>query len=206
MKKEKRNLLDWFKNLVRNSAPDMDSVPEPPDDQVVSTLMSRALYAGDDGKADEPNKNKEEKEVEIEDKKSLPEDVDLSEMEAGERKTCCPFAVRRNIVLSLEEIRRFAEEHHLAENVIRALLTILAELAIGAMRGKVSSKALDILLKVFNYETALADAYARGEKDGRNAGIEEEYFPKESDGLPHLRGIPGHNPQLPDIFTLATQA
>lgn len=47
--------------------------------------------------------------------------------------------------------------------------------------------------------------YEEGVVDGRNAVIEETYFPKE-DGVPHFRGNASRNPSCPDIFSLAREA
>ena len=48
--------------------------------------------------------------------------------------------------------------------------------------------------------------YQRGFIDGRNQKIEEMFFPKYDDGVPHFRGTP--TPQSPsiDIFSLAREA
>lgn len=49
-------------------------------------------------------------------------------------------------------------------------------------------------------------AYAKGYKDGRNATIEERYFPKTDDGIPVFRGKPEKRNLNPDIFSMAREA
>ena len=118
----------------------------------------------------------------------------------------CSYAMRRNIVESLQEIRRFAEEHHLASTMVKALLTLLAEMAINALKGKVSGAVMAVLLNSMNFEKARSEAYKEGEIAGRNAQIMERHFPKTDDGLPHLHGstTPGKDPG--SIFSIAREA
>ena len=127
--------------------------------------------------------------------------------EAGNGKTekseSCPYATKRAIVESLAEIRRFAEEHQLAATVVRALLTLLAEMAAGALKGRVSGKVLDLLLKAIRYDRARMEAYAEGETAGRNARIRMEIFPAQERELPDING-PIHTPPAPaSIFDIA---
>lgn len=114
----------------------------------------------------------------------------------------CPYAMKRNIVVSLEEIRRFAEKHNLAATLTRALLTLLAEMAVGALHGKVGEKALETLLNAFNYTRHVNDAYIRG----RNEKIETEYFPENKE-VPHLGGMQKDDPDDDEsIFNIAKDA
>ena len=53
--------------------------------------------------------------------------------------------------------------------------------------------------------TGLSD-YERGRIDGRNERIEEIYFPKTDDGIPHFRGRPAKPSSGPDIFSMAREA
>lgn len=53
---------------------------------------------------------------------------------------------------------------------------------------------------------AIEEAYQKGLKDGRNARIEERYFPKENDGVPHFRGGAVKIPSGGDIFSIAREA
>lgn len=164
--KEKKTLVEWVKGLIRKKAPDLDSLPQPPSEKAITSFFHRILPDGEKIPGEEKLTGEEK----------LPENAATSE-EGKEGSNCCSFAVKRNIVNSLHEIKRFAEENNLAGTMIRALLTLLAEMALGALKGKISSSVLDSLLKVFNYETAIADAFSRGEIAGRNAKIEKEYFP-----------------------------
>ncbi|MCH5234906.1 MAG: hypothetical protein J1E16_06400 [Muribaculaceae bacterium] len=50
------------------------------------------------------------------------------------------------------------------------------------------------------------EAYQRGVIDGRNSRIEEMYFPKIEDGIPHFRGNPSKANPMGDIFSMAREA
>ena len=134
--------------------------------------------------------------------------ADGEEREGLERSEgCCPYGVKRNIVRSIEEIRRFSCEHQLATEIVKALLKILAELAVNAMKGKVSAGTLMLLLNAMNYDNAKEEAYKEGEKAGRNARIEEEYFPTVEDGIPQFNGmIKNSHQKRDDIFSIARDA
>lgn len=210
---DKKTVKEWVKEILGKKAPEISEVPPEPDGEVVSSLIARAAgekvenpQPSTGGKGKESLETRDKAADEDESKKEEGSGTQEPEDKASEEKKGCSYAVKRNIVASLQEIRRFAEEHDLAGTMVKALLTMLAEMAIGALRGKVSATVLDALLKVFGYEQALADAYSRGEKDGRNAGIVEEYFPMADDGLPHFRSTNGKGPRRPDIFSLADEA
>ena len=57
-----------------------------------------------------------------------------------------------------------------------------------------------------DYEKAIAEAYQRGLIDGRNAQIEERYFPKKDDGIPHFHGSPSNGVTVGDFFRMAKGA
>ena len=124
-----------------------------------------------------------------------------------EPKSCCklPMIIRRNIVESIEEIQRFASEHKLAVSVMEAALQMILEIAVGCAEGKVSKQMMMWALKVLNYEQAKAEAAREGEIKGRNAKIEEKYFPKDEDGVPALSNSKPRQ-EADDIFTLARGA
>lgn len=105
----------------------------------------------------------------------------------------CPYATRRAIVESFEEIRKFAQEHELASHVVKALLTFLAEAALNALKGRVSGKVLEIILNGFNFESARDEAYRQGEKEGRNARIRAEHFPESGTLPPDINGTVGNS-------------
>ena len=126
--------------------------------------------------------------------------------DAPEQKKGCPYAMKRNIVASLQEIRRFAEENDLAAAMVKAILNLLAEMALGALKGKVSGTVLAVLLNALNYERDKEEAYRRGEVDGRNARITTEYFAEGDDGLPHLKGVSRQRERGEDIFSMARDA
>lgn len=215
---DKKTVKEWVKEILGKKSPEISELPPEPDSEVVSTLIARACgeeveYATSEVKINDAEETEtggkkvggDESEKGDDPERKSPEGKG-SEKEEPEEKKGCSYAIKRNIVASLQEIRRFAEEHDLAGTMVKALLTMLAEMALGALRGKVSGTVLDALLKVFGYEQALADAYSRGERDGRNAGIEEEYFPMADDGLPHFRSAGGKGTRRPDIFSLADEA
>lgn len=109
--------------------------------------------------------------------------------------------------------------------MVRALLTLLAEMALGALKGKVSGTILEALLKIFNYERMKEEAdlrsqldkeeilrvkeesYRLGEIAGRNARISREIFPEQPAEVPDLKGTPvAGGSEKPDIFSMARQA
>ncbi|MCH5242963.1 MAG: hypothetical protein J1F67_11210 [Muribaculaceae bacterium] len=53
---------------------------------------------------------------------------------------------------------------------------------------------------------SLKAAYEQGLIDGRNLVIEETYFPKGDDGIPHFRGNPSLADPMGDIFSMAREA
>lgn len=55
------------------------------------------------------------------------------------------------------------------------------------------------------FQEAVKRAFEEGVKAGRNAKIEETYFPKQDDGIPHFRGTTPSAPSN-DIFSLAREA
>jgi len=132
-------------------------------------------------------------------------DGKMSTAPDGENESC-PYVTKRAIVESLAEIRRFAEEHKLAAEVVKALLTLLAEMVIEALRGKVSGKVLDLLLKAIHYDEARMEAYADGEKAGRNARIKMEVFPEQEKEIPDLNGAMNTSASPSSIFDIAREA
>ena len=201
---EKKTIVEWVKGLLRKNAPELETLPEPPAERLVTNLINRA--SGETGEKNEPKSGGKEKQKRSKNDDEADHSKDNDDSTDGEEKKGCSYAIKRNIVLSLQEIRRFAEEHDLAGTMIRALLMLLAEMALGALKGKVSGNVLDMLLKIFNYEQAVADAYRQGEKAGLNAGIEREFFPDGTDGLPHFRGLTTRRNDRPDIFAMAEES
>ena len=176
-----KGILAWVKEILHLKAPEMDRIPSEPAPEVITTLINKATGEST------PNNGKQET------------DNGQRETENDEKHESCPYALKRNIVESLREIRKFAEENDLAATMVRALLSLLAEMAVGALKGKVSGTILDALLKVFNYErekeeSALRiklekeEAYRQGVIAGKNAGIEIEEFPAVTEDVPNLKG------------------
>lgn len=179
---ENSKLKRWLRELFSQHEEELTDIPDMlPQEKTVKQLIDRAVgESAKQSKSDEPE-----------------------DSETSDSKTCqCPYAVKRNIVKSLEEIRRFAEEHQLAAAVVRALLTLLAEIALGAMKGKVGGKALEALLNAFNYSRHINEAFIRG----KNEAIVREYFP-ERDDIPHLGGMQKEeNDDDNNIFSIAREA
>lgn len=185
-----KGILAWVKEILHLKAPEMDSIPSEPTPEVITTLINKATGESTPSKDQQP-KTKDQG---------------------------CPYALKRNIVESLREIRKFAEENDLAATTVRALLSLLAEMAVGALKGKVSGTILDALLKVFNYEREKEEselriklekeeAYRQGVIAGKNAGIEIEEFPAVTEDVPNLKGnTPPSSCDNGNIFRIAGEA
>lgn len=134
--------------------------------------------------------------------------------EKGEEKegACCklPMVIKRNIINSIEEVRRFAEEHELAVTAVESVLGMILEVAVGCAEGKVSRQMLLWALRVLNYERDKAEARRKGELDGRNAAIEERYFQGRPEDVPYLTSGTdnplGDEDDEDDIFEMARSA
>lgn len=203
--KEKKSILQWVRELLRLKAPELTAFPDPPSEQVVTSLVRKAadnlpipsLMSKDSDLPDDSENS------------SQTDETNKADSPDKKKKESCPYAVKRNLVESLREIRKFAEENNLASTMVRALLTLLAEMALGALRGKVNASVLDSLLKIFSFETAIAEAYTRGEQAGKDAAIEKEYFPAVAEEVPHLRGLTtarGESNEIPEIFRIARES
>ena len=183
---EKKTLLAWVREILSRNEAELSDIPSQPPEDVAERLIDKATDNGQPPTENGKRTTENEKRT----------------TDNGKRKTePCAYAVKRNIVKSLQEIRKFAEKHDLAATMVRALLTLLAEMAIGALKGKVGEKALDALLKAFNYQQHIDEAYLRG----KNEVIVREYFP-EADEIPHLGGMQREDPETDSIFSMAKQA
>lgn len=193
----KKTLKEWLKDFLRQEDVRDGTLPKDVEDTTVEKLINRAgrvpseSGAIQEGLAEDIGKDSDKKPDEITD---------------CPPKESCPYAMKRNIVVSLNEIRQFAEENKLASAMVRALLTTLAELVLNALKGKVSGAMLALVLNALNFDKARNEAYKEGEIAGRNQKITEEYFPKNDDGLPHIqdKGMPIDTRS--DIFTFARKA
>jgi len=180
---EKKTILSMVKECLRKKAPGLDAAPREPGEETVSRLIDKSVG----GKVP-----------------AVESDVPM-EADASEKKGC-PYATKRAIVASLQEIRRFAEEHKLASTVVKALLTLLAEIALDALKGKVSGRILEVLLKALNYDRDKKAAYAEGKVDGRNAKIELVHFADKGDDVPNINGPVRSNSGAASIFDIAKEA
>lgn len=181
---EKKTILSMVKDLLRKKEPELDGVPCVPEDETVERLIGKASGGGN----------------------SPQPDGDGAGNVNGEEKRGCPYATKRAIVASLQEIRRFAEEHQLASTVVKALLTLLAEIALDALKGKVSGRILEALLKALNYDRDKKTAYSEGRKEGTNAKIEMMHFADKGDEVPNINGAIRPNSGAASIFDIAKAA
>lgn len=194
-----KGILAWVKEILHLKAPGMDRLPSEPAPEVITTLINKATgeSTADNGKETT--------------------DGGQREADSDKRPESCPYALKRNIVESLREIRKFAEENDLAATMVRALLSLLAEMAVGALKGKVSGTILESLLKIFNYErereeSALRyrlekeEAYRQGVIAGRKARIEIEEFPAVTEDVPDLKGNTTPKSCGDSIFRIASEA
>lgn len=201
MSKKKIPIIDWVKKILANREVTRESLTTVPDADVVTSLIDRAADEETESAKKQTAKKSVSREKTVNSETAI--EPEIPEMEE-EAKESCPYALRRNIVESLQEIRRFAEEHELATAMIKALLTLLAEMSLDAMKGKVSGKVLLLLLNAINFEKAKKAAYDEGEIAGRNAVIDERACPTDDDGLPRFKGTWNQTPDTKeDIFTIA---
>ncbi|MFG6425406.1 hypothetical protein EEL33_13920 [Muribaculaceae bacterium Isolate-037 (Harlan)] len=187
---DRKGILAWIRDILHLHEIEKTPLPSIPPPETVTTLINRA--AGNPANKDDP------------DNTVINDNNDNNDNK--EKKECCPYALKRNIVASLQEIRRFAEKHDLAATMIRALLTLLAEMAIGTLKGKVSENVLEALLKIFSFERMREEAYRQGELDGRNARIIEEHFPAQDSRPPHLTRGTTSATATTSIFSIAKDA
>ena len=166
---EKRSILRMVTDLLRKRGEeDVAAIPSPPP-EMVTTLIEKAV----------PSEGVEVRLQEVND--------DNGSDEASEKKGC-PYATKRAIVASLQEIRRFAEEHQLASTVIKAMLTLLAEMTLDSLKGRVSGRILEVLFKAICYDCDRKEAYSQGRHDGRNDAIETVVYPPQDKEVPDING------------------
>lgn len=185
-KNERKSLFEMVKEILggKGKAVEAEGIPDQvPDMASAERLIGKAVGEADGGRVGGSGEGSGE---------------------AGKRG--CPYATKRAIVESLAAIRRFAEENELASTVVRSLLTLLAEMALDALKGKVGIKALETLLKAFNYDSARKEAFREGEKAGRNARIKEEVFPPQETILPDINGSLRKPSRGASIFEIAEGA
>ena len=183
MKKERKTILEYIKGLFRKgTGEELSGLPAAPTEETVKRLVGRTLgeklpaeeghdasgnsHEDASGKSDESNYGGSD------------HGSDAGGDGGGDRddepkRESCPYATKRAIVESIDEIRRFAEEHKLAASVLRILLSLLGEIALGDIKGKVSRQILELLLKAINYEFAIDEAFRKGHDDGLQQGHEE---------------------------------
>lgn len=201
MKKEKKNILEFLRSLFRKEAPELVTLPETPSAGTVERLINRTIDpSSSTGRSDIESDGREDSDASDEKNK----DADNDNKDSDKKKESCPYATKRAIVESIAEIRRFAGEHKLAASVLKALLALLAEIALGALRGKISRQVLETLLHAINYELDMEEAFRKGHEDGRKKLIEERY-PSDDDGLPHINGTL-LRPDTTSIFDVAAEA
>ena len=201
MKKERKTILEYIKGLFRKgTGEELSGLPAAPTEETVKRLVGRTLgeklpaeeghdasgnsHEDASGKSDESNYGGSD------------HGSDAGGDGGGDRddepkRESCPYATKRAIVESIDEIRRFAEEHKLAASVLRSLLSLLGEIALGAIKGKVSRQILELLLKAINYELAIDEAFRKGHDDGLQQGHDEGLEKGREEGLEEGRKV-GH--------------
>ena len=224
------NLKTWLRDLLRAKSPDLRTVRDLPDrdrvDNMIGTIVGNIM--SDEKKSvltnlnlnDNEGKNSESTPDTVPDfgsaapSASTPQEEKTNEGSESDSRTdgesepegCCPYGVKRNIVNSIREIERFAREHEVAASILRIILTRIAELVLNALKGKVGAGTLLMILNAMNFDKAREEAFREGELSGRNARIEETYFPKTDDGLPHFKGTARRSRPFGDIFDTAREA
>lgn len=200
MKKETKTILQWVREILGKEKEPLTDLKEPAPGVVERLIAKAGGETSEEAVYSDKSEDSEKSEL-----SESSDSSDESDSSAGTDTESCPYMMKRNIVESLQEVRRFAEEHHLAAAMVRALLTLLAEMAVNALRGKVSGTVLAVLLNALNFDKARAEAYRDGEIAGRNAQIMEKHFPTTDDGLPHLAsGVKDSKGE--DIFSIAKDA
>ena len=206
--------MQWVRQILGKHEEDLKEIHSP-SPETVENLISRVSETGfkKEEAADIPTLEDSgviRKDAEASGSSTFKEerkqDEEKPKEEESQQDSKCPYVLKRNIVASLQEIRKFAEEHNLASAMIKALLTLLAEMAINALKGKVSGTALAVLLNAMNFDKAKSEAYREGEIAGRNAQIMEKHFPSTDDGLPHLSSGAKNTGSTSDIFSIAREA
>lgn len=185
-------IMKWLREILSKNTEELSTLKQPPE-ETVEKLIAKATGNKENEEAVNSNAINDDNIT----KEANPE--------TEVKEESCPYALKRNIVSSLREIQKFAEENQLASTMVKALLTLLAEMAINALKGKVSGTVLALLLNAMNFDKARNQAYKEGELAGRNAKITEEYFPKTNDGIPNLPNSNGKDDDE-SIFSIARQA
>ncbi len=122
------------------------------------------------------------------------------ETQPEEEKESCPIATRRLIREAMQQLHNFTEEHRLTATVAKALLAILAEIAISALQGRVNTQVLEVIKRVIRHDQARLFNYP----DPPAEPAAEAPAPIEDDGLPHFINTPFAARQ--SFFQLADEA
>lgn len=204
-------VIEWVRELLHRHEKEIENLPGDISAETVERLIAKGTgeeFPETNHKNDnnlKETKNDGENEENHEDAGNRDKDPEKNPAEEKVKESC-PYALKRNIVESLQEIRRFAEENQLAATMMKAILTLLAEMAVNVLKGKVNGTVLAMLLNALTYERAKADAYREGELAGRNAEIIMKHFPEEGDPskLPDLKGT--FTKRGENIFSMAREA
>lgn len=204
----KGNLKTRIGELLRSYLRESDG------SEAIATLSEISEKSGLSELSELSDKSDKSEESELSELSKSPERSDSSESldnsdssDSSDRqpRCCLPFAVRRNLAVSLRQIREFAEEHELAMEMIEAALRILLEIAAGMAKGKITTAMLQCALKILNYERDRKQAHDEGVVEGRNETIGARYLNDTDDGLPHLASGPASGPTTSSIFDLARE-
>lgn len=168
------SFLDWIRKILGHHEKEIIEAGEPPTEETVNSLIDKAITG------------------------KLPATHNAQNATQNAQRASCSYAIKRNIVRSIQTIREFAETHHLAETMLRALLILLAEMALGAMKGKVGTKALEALLKSLTYPTEQTSP----DPEPTTPDAQRE----KPDPLPRLNGLFRLDNDEDNIFNIAKEA
>lgn len=117
------------------------------------------------------------------------------------------FKAKRIMAASINVIREFVESTGVDSPALKEVLENLLSIADNIGKRIVTSQMLSTVYNGLHYEEGRSTAFKEGEIAGRNAKIEERYFPSNDDGLPHLRGsVRKRSGNDGDIFSMARNA
>lgn len=213
----KQKLLKFFKDSIAES-----QIPDAlPNQNVIDNIINKTINKTPlkdesnnlemdplSAESDQPSEvsDPDTQKCNREAKQSETGDTGKSDNGSREDRGCCPYGVKRNIVNSILEARKFAAEVGISDATLEEILRIIAQIVLNALKGKVSSALLLMLLNALNFDKAKEDAFKEGELAGKNAKIEKEYFPRIDDGIPSFRDAKPKTKPTNSIFSIAREA
>ncbi len=117
--------------------------------------------------------------------------------------------VSKNLEVSVNNIKQFAEENKMSDEEAGEFLTMVDEVFENYSKGNITNDILTKLLKGMRHDKVVKDEVEKAEIAGRNEGIKEVTTKKaaqKGDGLPHPKstatekGDKAQEPDSPDDF------